>query len=244
VTNGQVAIEIERVSVTYGEGESAVAALDDVSLTVAQGEFVAIMGPSGSGKTTLLNVIAALQRPTSGRVTVAGFETTRATDVELSRMRRRSVATIFQFFNLLPQLTARENVALPLEADGMRAREVRERVGRAIEALGMTHRADHLPAEMSGGEMQRIAVARVLATDARVILADEPTGNLDSAHGAALMGLLRTIVDREQRTLVLVTHDASAAARGDRIVRLRDGRVEAHERQSRLSPTLDQRSFA
>jgi putative ABC transport system ATP-binding protein len=225
-----MAIELERVSVEYGQGESAIAALDEISLAIAQGEFVAIMGPSGSGKTTLLNVMAGLQRPMSGRVTVAGFETMRAADTELSRMRRRTVGYVFQFFNLLPQLTARENVALPLEADGVRARDVAKRVDRALDLLGMSHRAEHLPSELSGGEMQRIAVARVLASDARVLLADEPTGNLDSANGAELMGLLRAIVDREGRTLVLVTHDATAAARGDRIVRLRDGRVESHER--------------
>jgi putative ABC transport system ATP-binding protein len=144
-------------------------------------------------------------------------------------MRRRTIGYVFQFFNLLPQLTAHENVALPLEADGVRSRLVAERVDRALELVGMQARAGRLPAELSGGEAQRVAVARVLASDASVILADEPTGNLDSGRGAELMDLLRTLVDREKRSLVLVTHDMSAAARGDRLVRLRDGKVEACE---------------
>jgi putative ABC transport system ATP-binding protein len=226
MTNGEPAVEIEVVSVTYGSGTNTVHALRDVSLAVAQGELLAVTGASGSGKTTLLNVIAGLQPPSTGRVVVGGIDLTRAADAELSRMRRRTVGYVFQFFNLLPQLTARENVALPLEADGMRAPLVADRVDRALDLVALSHRAEHLPCELSGGEMQRIAVARVLASDARIVLADEPTGNLDTTRGAELMDLLRMLVDRENRSLILVTHDERAAARGDRTVRLRDGRVE------------------
>jgi putative ABC transport system ATP-binding protein len=229
VKSADPCVELENVSVSYGQGASTMHALDGVSLSVAHGEFVAVTGPSGSGKTTLLNVVAALQRPTAGRVIVGGVDLSRSSDAELSRMRRRTLGYVFQFFNLLPQLTARENVALPLEADGQRARVVAERVERALDLVGMHARASHLPCELSGGEMQRIAIARVLASDARLILADEPTGNLDSGRGTELMDLLRLLVDREGRSLILVTHDMSAAARGDRLVRLRDGRVEALE---------------
>lgn len=218
-------IELESVSKRYGVGPEAVWALREVSLRVRRREFLAVMGPSGSGKSSLLNLIAGLDTPQAGAVRVGGALVGRLPDRELARLRRSTVAVIFQFFNLLPTLTAEQNVAVPLRADGQGRRETRERVARALEAVGMTHRARHYPNELSGGEMQRIAIARALATDASVVLADEPTGNLDSARGEEILELLRTSVDREGRTVVMVTHDVRAAAYGDRIITLRDGRI-------------------
>ena len=218
-------IELESVSKRYGEGAGAVWALRDVSLRVRRREFLSVMGPSGSGKSSLLNLIAGLDTPNGGAVRVGGSVVARLSDRELARLRRSTVTVIFQFFNLLPTLTAEQNVAVPLRADGRSRRETGARVGRALEAVGMAHRAHHYPTELSGGEMQRVAIARALATDAQVVLADEPTGNLDSARGEEILELLRGAVDREGRTVVMVTHDVRAAAYGDRIITLRDGRV-------------------
>jgi putative ABC transport system ATP-binding protein len=218
-------VRLDDVHLEYGEGASAVAALRGVSLAVERGELLAVTGPSGSGKTSLLNVIAGLQRPQSGSVRVGEIDVASASPRDLARMRRRSVAYVFQFFNLLPQLNARENTGIVLEADGVRARDVARRVEQALDAVGMRPRAEHLPSELSGGEMQRVAIARALACDAQILLADEPTGNLDSKTGADMLALLRDLVDREQRTIVLVTHDPKAAACGDRVIRMVDGRV-------------------
>jgi len=218
-------IELESVSKRYGEGSRAVWALRDVSLRVRRREFLSVMGPSGSGKSSLLNLIAGLDTPNDGAVRVGGAVVARLSDHELARMRRSTVTVIFQFFNLLPTLTAEQNVAVPLRADGRSRRETRERVARALAAVAMTERARHYPSELSGGEMQRVAIARALATDAQVVLADEPTGNLDSARGEEILELLREAVDREGRTVVMVTHDVRAAAYGDRIITLRDGLV-------------------
>lgn len=220
-----VIVSLRGVSKRHGEGERAVWALRDVSLDVRQGQFVSLMGPSGSGKSTTLNVIAGLDIPTRGEVLVDGQSVASLSDQALARLRRRTIAVVFQFFNLLPTLTAAENVAVPLRADGRERREIAERVGDAMAAVGIGHRADSYPEELSGGEMQRVAIARALAAEARVILADEPTGNLDSARSEEIMELLKRTSEREGRTVVLVTHDLRSAAYGDRIVTLRDGRI-------------------
>jgi len=220
-----VIVSIRDLEKRHGEGQRAVWALRGVSFDVLQGEFVTLSGPSGSGKSTLLNLIAGLDAPTSGEVLVDGADVARLSRRQRAELRRRTVAFVFQFFNLLPSLTGRENVAVPLRADRRPRRETSERVERALAAVGIAHRADHYPSEMSGGEMQRIAIARALATDARVILADEPTGNLDSVHGEEILELLKHAAERAGRAIVLVTHDLRAAAYGDRHIVLRDGRI-------------------
>jgi putative ABC transport system ATP-binding protein len=210
---------------SYGAGETRVEALRGVDLRVPPGEFVVIMGPSGSGKSTLLHLIGGLDVPTAGEVRIAGESLAALDDDALSRLRRRSVGFVFQAFNLLTVLTAEENVLLPLQVDGVPAGEARARAAAALEAVGVAGRARHLPGELSGGEQQRVAVARALVVEPVLLLADEPTGNLDSRNGAAVMDLLRRIVDERGQTVLMVTHDPRAAARGDRIVWLRDGAV-------------------
>ena len=218
-------VALRQVSKRYGENERTVWALREVSLAVAPGEFVSLMGPSGSGKSSLLNLIAGLDAPTSGEVLVLGRPVSSLSDRELSVMRRQTIAFIFQFFNLLPALTAAKNVAVPLYADGRPRAEIAERVERALATVGLTERARHYPGELSGGEMQRVAIARALATNARVILADEPTGNLDSARGEEILELLRQVPESEGRAVILVTHDVRAAAHAHRLITLRDGRI-------------------
>lgn len=219
----RVMIELRGVSRSYGEADRRVWALRTVSLSVQPAEFVSIVGPSGSGKSTLLNLIAGLETPTEGEVLVGGRAIASMGDEELARLRRRVVTFVFQFFNLLPTLTAAQNVAMPLRADGMQKAEIDARVGASLEIVGLTSRASHYPTELSGGEMQRVAIARALATRAEVILADEPTGNLDSTRGEQIMELLRRAREVERRAVVLVTHDLRAAAYGDRMLTLRDG---------------------
>jgi putative ABC transport system ATP-binding protein len=218
-------VSLVRVSKQYGERDRAVWALRDVSIDVHLGELVAIMGPSGSGKSTLLNLIAGLDAPTTGEVRVDGQRVSELSDRALARMRRRTIAYVFQFYNLLPTLSAAQNVAVPLRADGCPRSELHRRVDAALAAVGLTARASHYPDQLSGGEMQRVAIARALATDARVILADEPTGNLDTARSEEILELLRRAAEREQRAVILVTHDVRAAACGDRLITLRDGQV-------------------
>ena len=218
-------VAIRNASKSYGEGERTVWALRDVSLTVEAGEFVSITGPSGSGKSTLLNLVAGLEVPTSGEVSLEGARIPDLSNRALAIIRRRTIGIVFQFFNLLPTLTAEENVAVPLRADRRKTAEVRERATRALEAVGLGHRASHYPEELSGGEMQRVAIARALATDARLILADEPTGNLDTERGEEILELLKQASERDGRAVLLVTHDLRAAAHGDRLITLRDGRI-------------------
>ena len=217
------AVEVSR---RYGEGAAAVDALDRVSVGFEKGRFSAIMGPSGSGKSTLLHVLAGLDRPTSGSVVLGGVELTGLDDGELTRLRRDKLGFIFQFFNLLPVLTAEENVVLPLSIAGREPdREWLERLIRTVE-LG--DRRTHRPAELSGGQQQRVAVARALVSQPAVVFADEPTGNLDSRSSEEVLGLLRQAVDEFGQTVVMVTHDPEAASYADRLVVLRDGRV-AHD---------------
>ncbi len=219
-----VAVDLHR---RYGEGDVAVNALDGVSLQLPAGAFTAIMGPSGSGKSTLMHVLAGLDTPTSGTVTLAGTELAKLDDRRLTRLRREKVGFIFQTFNLLPVLTATENIELPLKIAG-RPVDVAWR-DQLIETVGLSGRTDHHPAELSGGEQQRVAVARALITRPAVVFADEPTGNLDSHSSAEVLALLRRSVDELGQTVVMVTHDANAAAIADRILVLVDGRIARDE---------------
>jgi len=218
-------IQFEAVSKCHAQGAQAVWAVRNVSLVVRAGEFVSITGPSGSGKTTLLNLAAGLDVPTQGEVLVEGRSVRAMSSSQLARMRRETIAFIFQFFNLLSCLTAEQNVAVPLRASGMSRGEVARRVRAALEVVGMSHRAGHHPEELSGGELQRVAIARAFATDARVLLADEPTGNLDSLRGEDVLELLKQACERQGRSVLLVTHDLRAGAYGDRMLTLRDGEI-------------------
>ena len=215
---------------TYSRGEQAVDALRGVSLTLHAGEFVSIMGPSGSGKSTFLHLIGGLDRPSSGSISLQGQEIQKYSDAELSQFRRRSLGFIFQFFNLLPTLTALENVALPLLLDGKKIGEVAPKAQELLDWMGLKNRAEHRPHQLSGGEMQRVAIARALVSNPALILADEPTGNLDSKTGASVLELLQRMVKERGHTLMMVTHDSKAAGYGTRLVCLRDGMLESDER--------------
>jgi putative ABC transport system ATP-binding protein len=225
-TSEQVpAIDLRSVTKVYRRGERDVVALNDLSLTAPSAHYLSIMGPSGSGKSTVLNLIAGLDVPSKGEVVVEGRSVGDLTDDELTDMRRTRVGVIFQFFNLLPNITAIENVALPLRAGGASRRTMRKRATEALALVGLGDRADHRPSELSGGEMQRVAIARALAIEPAIILADEPTGNLDSLAGEGILQLIRDCNRQRGVTVVLVTHSAIAAAYGDRVVTLRDGTV-------------------
>ena len=210
-------------SKTYGRGDTAVAALDDVTVGFPSGQFTAIMGPSGSGKSTLMHCLAGLDPLTSGQVFLGETDLSTLSDTALTKLRRERVGFVFQSFNLLPTLTAAENIVLPLRLAGTTPDQAW--IDRITETVGLTDRLRHRPAELSGGQQQRVAVARALATRPDVIFADEPTGNLDSAAGAELLGLLRGAVDEFGQTVVMVTHDPSAASQADAVVLLGDGRV-------------------
>jgi putative ABC transport system ATP-binding protein len=214
----------------YPRGATQVVALAGVSLDVREGEKLAIMGPSGSGKTTLLAILGCLDRPTRGEHVFAGCRVDDLSDDELSRIRNRSIGFVFQSFYLIPQLTVVENVETPLLYEGAPPVEWRARALCALDRVGLAGRADHRPCELSGGEAQRAAIARALVTEPRLLLADEPTGNLDTATGEEIADLLDELHDRG-RTVVLVTHNEALARRTGRVVRLRDGRVEAEERR-------------
>ncbi len=208
-------------------GPPVIQALRGVSLRIEAGEFVAIMGPSGSGKSTLLHLLGALDTPTTGQALFGGRDLQTLSDRERSLLRRTRIGFVFQFFNLLPTLTAAENVALPLLLDGRpRARAI-GMAADALQRVGLRDRQDHFPDELSGGEMQRVAVARALVTEPEAVLCDEPTGNLDSATSQEILSLLRSLPESGRRCVVMVTHDAHAAAYGDRLVKIRDGRLES-----------------
>jgi putative ABC transport system ATP-binding protein len=205
----------------YGAGDTAVQALDDVSLDIADGKLTAVMGPSGSGKSTLMHILAGLDRPTSGRVGIAGRDISALDDNALTKLRREHIGFVFQFFNLLPMLTAEENILLPLSIAGRRPD--RDWYEQLVGKVGLGDRLGHRPSEMSGGQQQRVAVARALVSRPTVVFADEPTGNLDSTTSAEILTLLRTSVDDLGQTTVMVTHDPQAAAIADRILFLADG---------------------
>jgi putative ABC transport system ATP-binding protein len=217
-------LEARDLTRAFGSGATAVQALRGVSLTVREGEMVAIMGPSGSGKSTLLHILGALDHPDSGSVSIDGRRYDDLSDRELTRMRGEVFGFVFQFFNLLPTLSAAENVLLPALVNGERPAHYADRIDSLLGRVGLGGRAAHLPTELSGGEQQRVAIARALLRKPRLVLADEPTGNLDSKAGATVMQLLRSVVDDGQ-TVVMVTHDPGAAALADRVVFLRDGEI-------------------
>ena len=219
-------VEAQDLERTYESGTAPVAALAGLSLQVQRGEFLAVMGPSGSGKSTLLNILAGLERPTAGRAVVDGVDLGTLDENGLAGYRRGKVGIIFQAFNLLPRYRVIDNVAFPLLFAGVALDERLRRAATILERLGMGPRAGHHPSQLSGGELQRTAIARALITDPPLLLADEPTGNLDSANGEALLALLSELHDKGQ-TIVLVTHDETIARRAQRILRMRDGRLVA-----------------
>jgi putative ABC transport system ATP-binding protein len=225
------------VSKSYGDGDAAVHALDDVSVSLAAGEFTAIMGPSGSGKSTLLHVLAGLDRPTSGEIYVGDTEITSLKDKALTLLRRDQIGFIFQSFNLLPTLTAAENIVLPIKIAGRKPDAFW--VQSIVETVGLTERLSHRPSQLSGGQQQRVAVARALASRPQIVFADEPTGALDSRSGAELLGFLRTAVKELGQTVVMVTHDASAAAYADRVLFLADGKIVDEMREPTADSVLD-----
>jgi len=222
-------IEIARLTKTLGSAGRPVQILHGIDLYIAAGEFVAIMGPSGSGKSTLLGLIAGLDAPTSGSIKLAGQELVGLGEDALARLRGRTLGFVFQSFHLLPTLTAEENVAVPLELRG--EHDARGRARALLATVGLADRGHHLPAQLSGGEQQRVALARAFVAEPPILLADEPTGNLDSATGERVLALLADLRARAGTTMVLVTHDPGLAARADRVVTLRDGRVDSDRRR-------------
>ena len=218
-----VRVAARELSRRFGEGDSAVDALRGVSLAVVEGELTAVMGPSGSGKSTLMHLLAGLDRPTAGEVWIDSTEIGKLGDTDLTRLRRRHVGFIFQFFNLLPMLTAEQNIVLPLRLAGGDGDQAW--VEQLIDRVGLGERRHHRPAELSGGQQQRVAIARALVSKPTVVFADEPTGNLDSSTSAEILELLRQSVDTYGQTTVMVTHDANAAAIADRVLFLADGRI-------------------
>ena len=217
------AIALRGVQKVYGKGDGAVVALDGVDLDIAPGTFTAIMGPSGSGKSTFLHVAAGLDRPTSGTVALAGTELERLSERKLTILRRERIGFVFQAFNLMPSLTVTQNIGLPLRLHGRRAR--RSDVRAVAARVGLEKRLRHRPAQLSGGQQQRVAIARALITRPEVVFADEPTGALDTRTGRAILALLREVVDADGHTVVMVTHDPTAAAYADRVILLADGRI-------------------
>lgn len=218
-------VEVKDVCKIYNPGENEVRALDHVDVSIEENEFVAIIGHSGSGKSTLMNMLGCLDVPTSGSYFLHGQDVSSMSDDELSDIRNQEIGFIFQGFNLIPNLTAEENVELPLIYRGVGRRERRELAQNALKKVGLEHRMQHKPAEMSGGQQQRVAIARAIAQAPPVILADEPTGNLDSNSTKEIMGILKQL-HREGRTVILITHDNEIAAQADRVIRIKDGKVE------------------
>ena len=230
-------MELVDVTKIYQQGRRTVQAVRGVSLRIGAGEFVSIMGPSGSGKSTLMHLYGALDTPTTGKAIFGGKDLQAMSDRQRSLLRRTRVGFVFQFFNLLPTLTAAENVAMPLLLGGKSRRAALATSTAALERVGLSHRADHFPEEMSGGEMQRVAVARALVTEPEAVLCDEPTGNLDSANSREILRLLRGLPEEGKRSVVMVTHDPLAAAVGDRIIHIADG-IIASEEQVEREPTV------
>jgi ABC-type lipoprotein export system ATPase subunit len=220
-------ISLQKISRYYQTGERSVRALEDISLEIEHHEFVAIVGPSGCGKSTLLHLIAGLDRPTTGEIVVDNLDLTKADDAQLTEFRRRRIGLVFQFFNLLPTMNALENVSLPLLLQGVAPNEATTRAEELLERVGLTNRANHFVHQLSGGEQQRTAIARALIHRPRLLIADEPTGNLDSAAAKLVLDLLEKIAHEQMATLILVTHSSEVAAIATRKIELRDGRIAA-----------------
>ena len=229
-------IDLHSVTKTYGNGKLVVTALTAVDLRVERGEFVAIMGPSGSGKSTLMNIVGCLDVPSRGRFSLDGVDVRTLDEAALAQVRLRKIGFVFQSFNLIPRTTALSNVELPLIYQGVKPKDRRPRALAALAAVGLADRAEHGPSELSGGQQQRAAVARALVSDPALLLADEPTGNLDSSSMAEIMALFSKL-NAEGRTVVLITHEQEVASYATRVVRLRDGRIVSDERRS-AAPTL------
>jgi putative ABC transport system ATP-binding protein len=223
----EITVEATNVHKSYLLGATAVGALRGVDLVVRRGEFVALMGPSGCGKTTLLNIIGAIDLPSRGSVRIEGVDLQGLSDDRLADLRRDRLGMVFQFYNLIPTLSACENVEVPMQFKGVGASARRSRALELLERVGLKDRADHKPAELSGGEQQRVSIARALANEPALVLLDEPTGDLDSVTGGEVIALLQDLNRQEQVTMVIATHDRSIAERSSRIVRLRDGKIEA-----------------
>jgi putative ABC transport system ATP-binding protein len=221
-----VLVSIRGLTKDYRRGEQTISVLVRINLDIARGEFAALMGPSGSGKSTLLNLIAGIDKPTAGTITVGGTDIAQLSEAELARWRASQVGFIFQFYNLMPVLTAFENVELPLLLTSLSRRERREHADAALELVGLSDRADHYPNELSGGQQQRVAIARALITDPVLIVADEPTGDLDRTTGEEILSLLDRFNRELGKTIIMVTHDPKAAAKARRLVRLEKGRIE------------------
>jgi putative ABC transport system ATP-binding protein len=218
-------IQIEKLTKTYGSGATTVTALDHVNLTIREGEFVAIMGPSGCGKSTLLHLLGGLDKPSEGHVLIGGHNLTDLNDDKLTELRRRKIGFVFQFFNLIPVLNATENAALPVTLDGLKPAEAKQKAVEWLTKFGLSDRLLNRPDQLSGGQQQRVAIARALVADPDLILADEPTGNLDTRSSDEIAGLLRDVSKKYNRTVVMVTHDPRIAAYADRIIFLKDGKV-------------------
>ena len=222
-------LQVRSLEKTYTRGDQIVTALRSINLEIKEGQFVSIMGPSGSGKSTLLHLMGGLDRPTSGNVILNGEAIDQMNDDQLSLFRRKRLGFIFQFFNLLPTLNALENVALPRLLDGEPLKSIEPKARELLEMMGLTKRIDHKPDQLSGGEMQRVAIARALIADPLLILADEPTGNLDSKSGDSILKIMREMTDKTGKTIIMVTHDPKAAQTGHRLIRMRDGSLESDE---------------
>ncbi len=226
VTHGSTVMKLSAVWKTYGEGDARIDALQKIDLDIKKGERVAIMGPSGSGKSTILHILGLLDRPTQGKLYLDGIETSTLTDDELAFIRGKKIGFVFQFFFLVPSLTVLENVTLPMMLYDVPEVEREHRAKELLRKVGLSDRLDHLPSELSGGQRQRTAIARALANDPSIILADEPTGNLDSKTGKEIMNIFEDLHQREGRTIIFVTHDANLVSHSERVVMLRDGMVE------------------
>ncbi len=225
INGAHPAVELDRVSKVFRQGQVEVIALNAVSLAIPSGQFVAVMGASGSGKSTLLHLVAGLTRPTAGEISIGGQHIGAMSDDDLTRFRCRSIGLIFQAYNLLPTMTALENVCLPRVIHGDRLKDVRPRGEKLLALVGLSDRKDHRPDELSGGQQQRVAIVRALINETPLLLADEPTGNLDSKTGDEILYLLRELVNQRGLTIVMVTHDPKAAAYADRVITLSDGQV-------------------
>jgi putative ABC transport system ATP-binding protein len=218
-------VQTEKLTKTYGSGATAITALDHVNITIKEGEFVAIMGPSGCGKSTLLHLLGGLDRPSEGRVRIGGQDISDLNDDQVTELRRRRIGFVFQFFNLIPVLSAVENAALPVTLDGVKPLEARKKATEWLTKFGLADRLLNRPDQLSGGQQQRVAIARALVADPELILADEPTGNLDTRASDEIASLLRNVSKEYKRTVVMVTHDPRIAAYADRIIFLKDGKV-------------------